>query len=316
MEWLESRSGEKPFLLFLAHKAVHAEFIPAPRHLGRYDGAPFRYPESMAPADGRPMWVHNQRNSWHGVDFAYHANLDIADYYRRYAETFLSVDEGIGQILDHLEARGVLESTLVLYLGDNGFAFGEHGLIDKRTAYEESMRIPMLARCPELIPAGVTVDEVVANLDIAPVILAAAGLEPPAHFEGLDFLPLTRGEPVEWRKSFVYEYYWERNFPQTPTVHAIRTERYKFIHTHGVWDIDELYDLQDDALEMRNLIFSPGHEEIAQKLRDQLFDLLERTEGMQIPLARDFGEVNRSRDPEGPELSPFPRPLFKKPISG
>lgn len=320
MAWLESRTRERPFLLFLAHKAVHAEFYPAPRHLGRYDGAPFQYPKSMdgahAAAQGRPMWVQNQRNSWHGADFPYHSNIDIADYYRRYAETMLSVDEGVGRILDHLQARGELDSTLVLYLGDNGFAFGEHGLIDKRTAYEESMRIPMLARCPELIPPGTTVEAVVANIDIAPSLLAAAGLEAPADMEGADFLPLTRGEPTPWRRSFIYEYYWERNFPQTPTVHAIREDRYKYIHCHGVWDIDELYDLREDPLETNNLIFSAEHQEVAAALRKALFDQLERTGGMQIPLARDAGEVNRLRDVDGGDLAPFPEALLHKATAG
>lgn len=204
MQWLETRTREKPFMLFLAHKAVHAEFHPAPRHLGRYRGASFRYPQTMqAGVEGRPMWVENQRNSWHGVDFAYHTRLDVAEYYRRYMETFLSVDEGISRIMDHLEARGELDETLILYLGDNGFMFGEHGLIDKRTAYEESMRIPMLARCPALIRSGTVVEEIVANLDIAPWLLGVAGLEAPAWMEGRDLAPLLRGEAVPWRDALL-----------------------------------------------------------------------------------------------------------------
>ena len=110
----------------------------------------------MPPSRGRrrrrrrrkPMWVKNQRNSWHGVDFPYHSQLDVDEYYRRYAETLLAVDDSVGRVLEALRAQGVLDSTLVLYMGDNGFAFGEHGLIDKRTAYEESMRVPLLAARP------------------------------------------------------------------------------------------------------------------------------------------------------------------------
>jgi N-acetylglucosamine-6-sulfatase len=81
----------------------------------------------------------NQRNSWHGVDYPYRGNLDIAVYYKRYMETLLAVDEGLARILKLLEQRGELDDTLILYLGDNGFMFGEHGLIDKRAAYEVSM---------------------------------------------------------------------------------------------------------------------------------------------------------------------------------
>ncbi|PTQ10005.1 acetylglucosamine-6-sulfatase [Sphingomonas oleivorans] len=313
LDWLESRTREKPFMLFLAHKAVHAEFYPAPRHLGRYDGASFRYPETMtAGVKDRPMWVENQRNSWHGVDFAYHADLDIGDYYKRYMETFLSVDEGIGRIVEHLEARGELDETLILYMSDNGFMFGEHGLIDKRTAYEESMRIPMVARCPALFAGGTVVDEVVANLDIAPWLLGVAGLEAPGWMEGRDLAPLLAGEKVAWRESLLYEYYWERNFPQTPTVHAIREDRYKYIHFHGVWDIDELYDLQEDPLESTNLIFSPGHEAIVERLNAKLFDTLEATGGLQIPLPRDAGERNILRNAGAAGLAPFPADLLKR----
>ncbi len=95
------------------------------------------------------MWVQNQRNSWHGVEFPYHSGLDIGEYYKRYAETMLAVDEGLGKLIDLLRAKGWFDSTLIIFMGDNGFSFGEHGLIDKRTAYEESMRVPMVMHCPE-----------------------------------------------------------------------------------------------------------------------------------------------------------------------
>jgi N-acetylglucosamine-6-sulfatase len=300
-------------MLFLAHKAVHAEFYPAPRHEGRYTGGTFQYPETMvAGVEGRPMWVENQRNSWHGVDFAYHANLDVGEYYKRYMETFLSVDEGLGRIVDHLEQRGELDDTLILYMSDNGFLFGEHGLIDKRCAYEESMRIPMVARCPALFGGGREIDEVVANLDIAPTMLEAAGLEAPEWMEGKSLMPLLRGDAgFEWRSELLYEYYWERNFPQTPTVHALREDRFKYVRYHGVWDIDELYDLQEDPSESRNLIFSPGHEAVVERMNATLFDKLEATGGLQMPLPRDAGERNILRDGAGPALAAFPEQLLK-----
>src|SRR5436190_3634462 len=278
LRWLEARKGDKPFLLFLSHKAVHSDFVPAERHKGRYAAAPFRYPATMAPPANpcsRPRWVQDQRNSWHGVDFPYHSQIDIADYYRRYAETLLAVDESAGRVMAHLQKRGVLDSSLILYMGDNGFAFGEHGLIDKRTAYEESIRIPMLARCSELFKPGTVVDKVVANIDVAPTLLAAAGLHAPKGMAGADALPLAQGKPAPWRDALLYEYYWERNFPETPTVHAIREGRYKYIRYHGLWDIDELYDLSADPLEANNLIFSPGHEAIVKQLDGRLFDILQ-----------------------------------------
>ena len=143
---------------YLSHKAVHSDFIPAERHKGRYatsrSSRRRRWPQTPENDGGKPMWVHNQRNSWHGVDFPYHAILDVAEYYRRYMETLLAVDDSVGRVLELPEEARPLDSTLVVYMGDNGFAFGEHGLIDKRTAYEESMRVPMLMRAPGALPAG------------------------------------------------------------------------------------------------------------------------------------------------------------------
>lgn len=313
LDWIGKRPAGRPWMMHLAHKAVHSEFIPAERHKGRYDKETFRYPASMPPgAPGRPMWVENQRNSWHGVGFPYHGTLDIGDYYKRYMETLLAVDEGLARIMDLLEQRGELDDTLILYLGDNGFMFGEHGLIDKRTAYEESMRIPMLARCPALFPAGSVVEQVVANIDIAPTLLAAAGLRAPVGMAGSNALPLVRDAHAPWRRELLYEYYWERNFPQTPTVHALREDRYKYMHFHGIWDIDELYDLAEDPHETNNLIARPGHEELAERMSGKLFALLEKTDGMAIPLSADAGVRNALRDPAGAAQAPFP-PLLQRP---
>ncbi|MCL6544000.1 MAG: sulfatase [Bryobacteraceae bacterium] len=315
LDWLKQLRRDQPYFLYLSHKAVHSEFIPAERHKGRYAKEIFEYPATMAAGDtmarGRPMWVQNQRNSWHGVDFPYHSDLDIAEYYKRYAETLLAVDESLGRVMEVLRERGELDSTLVIYMGDNGFAFGEHGLIDKRTAYEESMRVPMLARCPELFGRGKTVEAMVANLDIMPTVLDAAGLTPPQGLDGASLLPLMRGEGSGWRKELLYEYYWERNFPHTPTIHALRTDRYKYIRVHGLWDIDELYDLQSDPLESNNLIFSKEHAPVVRSMNQRLFEILEQTGGMQIPLYPDRGGQSNLRRKTGPKAADFPPELTR-----
>ena len=190
LEWLAGRKRDKPFMLYLSHKAVHAEFMPAERHRGKYQDKTFVAPTTMDQANvqGAPMWVQNQRNSWHGVEFPYHSNLDIAEYYKRYAETLLAVDEGLARVISLLKEKGWLDSTLIIFMGDNGFAFGEHGLIDKRTAYDESMRVPMVMHCPELFRGGTVVPQVVANIDIAPTILEAAGLMAPNYMDGRSFI--------------------------------------------------------------------------------------------------------------------------------
>lgn len=318
LDWLGQHPRDQPYFMYLSHKAVHADFVPAERHKGKYDGKPFKYPATMAAtgdmARNRPMWVQNQRNSWHGVEFPYHSGLNIAEYYQRYAESLCAVDDCLGRVMDALRQRGELDSTLLIYMGDNGFAFGEHGLIDKRTAYEESMRVPLLARCPELFGApGRTVDQVVANIDIMPTVLSAAGLEAPAGGDGANFLPVAQGRPAQWRKELLYEYYWERNFPQTPTIHALRGERYKFIRYHGIWDIDELYDLAEDPLESNNLIFSEKHRPIANQMRTRLFEVLEQTGGMQMPIYPDRGGSSNLRHSSRSKAAEFPAQLEREP---
>jgi N-acetylglucosamine-6-sulfatase len=318
VDWLKGRRSGKPFMLYLSHKAVHAEFIPAERHRGRYDKARFVKPRTQDPRNvsGAPMWVRNQRNSWHGVDFPYHweeGPLDIADYYKRYAETLLAVDEGIGQIVELLKQKGLYENTLIAVMGDNGFAFGEHGLIDKRTAYEESMRVPLVIQLPTLVKPGTEVRQVVANIDIAPTFLELAGLKPPANMDGQSYLPLLKGIDVPWRDSLLYEYYWEYAFPHTPTIHALRGDQYKYINYYGLWDINELYDIKADPLESRNLISSPEHRPVVNRMREQLFKTMADTGGMYIPLKPNrWGQQNlRRRDKAEP--ADFPAPLVKDP---
>jgi len=301
VEWLE-RQRSKPFFLYLSHKAVHAMFEPAKRHLGRYENAKLEYPKSMADTPenyaGKPAWVKEQRNSWHGVDYMYHGDMDFDTFYKRYCETLLGVDGSIGRVLKCLEDKGLAESTLVVYMGDNGFCFGEHGLIDKRHMYEPSMRVPMLAFCPDLIKPGAVVEQLVQNIDVAPTVLEAAGARTPENMDGRSILPLLAGKSIPWRDAVFYEYYWEANFPHTPTTFGVRTDRYKFIHYYGVWDTDELYDLKDDPEEMHNLIDKPEHAKLVEQLRTRMYDWLEQTGGMTIPLRREKGAKSDKRGPK------------------
>jgi arylsulfatase A-like enzyme len=303
LDWLKNgRDQNKPFFLYLSHKAVHAMFEPAKRHRGKYSDVQLEYPKSMADTEenyrGKPQWVREQRNSWHGVDYMYHGQMDFDTFYRRYCETLLSVDESIGRVIGYLEDNGLAADTLVMYMGDNGFVFGEHGLIDKRHMYEESMRVPFLAWCPGLIKPGSIIKELIQNIDIAPTVMDLAGLKTPDHMDGQSFLPILQGKNISWRDAAFYEYYWERNFPHTPTTHGVRTNRYKYIHYHGIWDVDELYDLQNDPEEMSNLIDSKEHEDLIKKLNNRMFEWLEKTDGMLIPLRHDKGFRAIERNPD------------------
>ena len=291
LEWLgRVRRDEAPFFLILSHKAVHAEFVPAERHAGRYRDVEIPYPVTMPKTEanlrGQPRWVREQRNSWHGVDYAYHGQFDFDTFYRRYAETALALDESVGRVLDYVRDNDLEDDTLVIYMSDNGFSLGEHGLIDKRHAYEESIRIPMIAWGPGFVPEGVTVTDMVRNIDVAPTILELAGIESARPVDGRSVLPALRGERMGSPGELLYEYYWEHAFPHTPTTFALRGERFKYIYYHGVWDTQELFDLSNDPLERYNLIDIPQYQDVVDEMRTRLWDRLEESGGMRIPLRR------------------------------
>ena len=298
LEWMEqAQQADEPFFVYLSHKAVHAEFYPAERHDGLYAEAQLTKPESMKDIqqnyEGKPNWVREQRYSWHGVDFMYHNRddhpQDLDEIITDYSESLMGVDESISRVLDYLEANGLAENTLVIYMGDNGFMLGEHGLIDKRQAYEESMRVPMIAWAPGFVEAGSTINQNILNIDLAPTFLDIAdGSMPDDHFvDGQSFLSILEdGQADEWRSTFVYQYFWENAFPHTPTTYAIRGDRYKYIYYHGVWDKNELYDLQTDPKEMYNLIDAPEHQERVTAMRNEMFDIFEANGATDVKFRR------------------------------
>ncbi len=297
VDFLRQQDGDAPFFLHLAHKAVHAEFLPAPRHAGVYGDIDIPYPASMALTEsnyaGKPRWVRAQRGSWHGVDFMFHGDLGpgqsgFDNFYRRYTETLLALDESVGRVLDVLEETGLAENTLVIYLGDNGFLLGEHGLIDKRNAYEESIRVPFLAWAPGFVAPGSRVEALVRNIDIAPTVVELAGAPSPIDMDGESFLGLLAapGSGPDDEREFLYEYYWEYAFPHTPTTFALRGDRYKYIYYHGLWDTAELYDLETDPREQHNLIDVPAMKPVADAMRDRLFDRLAADDAMRVPIRR------------------------------
>lgn len=260
-----AQKHEKPFFLYVSHEAVHADFKAAPRHRGSYSGKVVPHPASMANTEenykGKPNWVRAQRESWHGVDGMYNNSIDFDKFAIDYAETLRAVDDSVGKIMDSLRKSGMLDSTLIVFTSDNGFQFGEHGLIDKRTMYEASIKVPLFVSCPQLFAGGQRRKEMILNVDFAPTFLEVASAAIPAGVQGRSFYPLLAGKETKWRNAFLYEYFWERSFPQTPTVLGVRTDRYKFMKFQGVWDRYEIYDLQNDPDEMHNLIgdFITGH---------------------------------------------------------
>lgn len=321
-DWLKSRSSEKPFFLYISHKAVHADFVPADRHRLRYEDRkmPIETPTVAALDSGNlPMWVRNQRNSRHGADFGYNlAGFSPEVYYRRYCESLLAVDDSVGRLRACLEERGLGKNTLFIYMGDNGFQFGDHGLIDKRTAYEASARVPLIMAAEGRIPKGQKFNGLVANIDIAPTILEATASPKLVAQDGLSFWSaLCRGDAKELqRQELLYEYYWERNYPHTPTLHAVIGGRWKYIRCHGLWDRDELYDLESDPEEMHNLIDVPEQAERIEAMNKKLWGLLFGSGGREIPLLEDRGPRFPWRHPEAAAQAPFPAEYFRRSETG
>ncbi len=312
--WMKQQDKHKPFFVYLSHKGVHAEFMPAKKYRGVYKDKPVPYPSTInltasdssivygntaqSPTGAMvkndtnynvndiPRWVYSQRYSWHGVDYPYHGAISFNDFYRSYCETLLSIDESIGGLMQYLKESGQDKNTILIYMGDNGFLMGEHGLIDKRNMYEESMKVPLLVYAPGIIAGGRPLEEIIQNIDIAPTILDMAGLQKPQQMQGQSFYPLLKGERIPWRNRAFYEYYWEYAFPQTPTTFGVREGDYKFIFYPGIWDISEFFNVKNDPEEKKNLIRAAAYQPLIQKMRGELYDWLEQTGGMQIPLKR------------------------------
>lgn len=197
-------------------------------------------------------------------------------YMQDYLGTIADIDDGVGQILDYLDAHGLAENTIVVYTSDQGFYMGEHGWFDKRFMYEESLRTPLVVRYPKEIKARSKSDALVQNLDFAPTFLDYAGVEIPDDIQGKSFRKLMSGEQTEWRDGIYYTYYEYPSVHMVKRHYGIRTDRYKLIHFY--YDIDEweLYDLEKDPKEMKNVYADPTYREVKEEMHKKLIELREK----------------------------------------
>ena len=252
--WLEQQ--ETPFVLYLSHKSVHAGFQPDEPDSGIYSKKKVKLPEEAH------LWSGHTKNQYvHLNTYALDASI------KRYGEAIHSMDREIGRLLKHLEEQELAENTLVIYTSDNGYQWGEHELIDKRWAYETSIRVPFLMRLPYSNHRGTRNSQIIANVDVAATILDAAGINPPNYMEGQSLLRLLNDPAIKWRESFFYSYFFEPPYP-TPTSFALISKRFKLIETE--WKGYELYDLQHDPEEKNNLASSPHFAEKLSKLAEHL----------------------------------------------
>ncbi|HEX9707129.1 MAG TPA: sulfatase [Steroidobacteraceae bacterium] len=281
-------AGGGPFMLFLAHKALHpnfmqrddgsagtltgqpAGFVPAERHRGRYASAtvprrpnakkaPVRKPALERPIPGLPPLSATTGTS----------DSDV----RSRLEMLLGVDESLGRIVNALDELGELDDTVVIFTSDHGYFYGEHGLDEeRRLAYEETARIPLIIRYPKAARKGTTPAQMVQTIDLAPTILALAGVTDTAQRQGKSLVPLLDGGTPPWRASLLIEYYSDTVFPRLLTMgyEAVRTGRYKYIRYTELTGMDELYDLETDPFEMDNLIGSPQAQALLPDLQAEL----------------------------------------------
>ncbi|CAI8313122.1 MAG: Arylsulfatase [Opitutia bacterium UBA7350] len=252
----EERPQGQPFMLYLSHKAPHQPFTPAPRHRELYRD--FKIPSQDNPEDDlstKPKYVREsaEKNRANPTGLARLHPL-IPNKMR----TLTAVDDGVGMIFEALKDKGILNNTIVIFVGDNGYFMSEHGgLHDKRKAYEASIRIPIVMWNP-LVKQPQKIQNMVLNLDLAPSLLELAGLTVPEHMHGQSWNPLLKKD-ANGRKGFLYEYYKESDyrprggFPNTPTLHAYRTQDWKFVRYPDGDYKSELYHLAEDPDELYNL---------------------------------------------------------------
>jgi N-acetylglucosamine-6-sulfatase len=287
VNWIR-RPHSKPFVLILGHKAPHEPAEPAPRHAGALADVSVPEPANFEDEyQDKPAWQRRyvrcgggptafvrcpdpQPNvippwPWPPRD---EGRLD-------YLRSLLAVDESVGSITAALAAQDLTRNTYVVFLSDNGLFLGEHRLGDKRLAYEESLRVPLVVAGPDVSVRRL--GTMALNLDLAPTILDLAGVAVPADMQGRSLARLLRGESYVLRDSFLYEYDTEAPFPAVPDIRAIRTQTGKYVTYPGTPSDDELYDLTADPGEVVNLAHRPEWATTRTALRQQLDRLLTET---------------------------------------
>jgi arylsulfatase A-like enzyme len=316
--WLkQAATADKPFLLMLGHKAPHSFYFPEAKYEHAFDDVKIEYPETAFLLDDKPKWFQTRLDTWHGIygplfdyrkkfpDRSPEAVKDFAAMTRGYWGTILSVDDSVGRLYALLKELGELDNTLFIFTADNGLLNGEHGMVDKRTMHEPSIRVPLVVRYPALSskpPApnvsegisGKVIDQQVLTLDFAASILDICGVAPLAKTHGKSWKKLaTSGDPA-WRKSWYYEYNYEKQFPYTPNVRGVRTDRFKYIrYPHGDGGPDrhlaELYDIASDPDETTNLIARPEHAATVAELSRELDRLMKASDAVPDKMPPDEG---------------------------
>jgi N-acetylglucosamine-6-sulfatase len=293
LDWLKRDHGGKPWALCIGHKAPHSFYFPEKKYEHCFDSVSVTYPDTAFHLEDKPLWIKQRLYTWHGIygplfnwrknfpDDRPEAVKDFANMVHAYWGTILSVDDSVGRLLAWLEETKQLDNTIVAFMGDNGLLEGEHGMVDKRTAHEPSLRIPLLVRYRALAQ-GKVITQQALTIDVAPSLLELCGAKPLDKIHGKSWVQLVREGDPTWRKSWFYEYNYEQQFPYTPNVRAIRTDEWKYIHyPHGDGSPDkhmaELYNVKNDPEERHNLINVPKFAGKIPELKSELTRLMKNS---------------------------------------
>ena len=312
LEWLDARASEQPFLLCLQHKAPHRSWEPGPRELALYADEVLPEPATLfddyatrasgAVAQemsiardlseldlklGKPTPKSAQAMAaWSAAYDAENAALraqplsgaartswNFQRYFKDYLRCVAGVDASVGRVLDYLEREGLSEDTLVIYASDQGFFLGEHGWYDKRWMYEEALRFPLVMRWPGKIAPGMVDRHLVSGIDLAPTLCEVGGSAALPDAQGVSLAPILRGEPLAPSRDALYYRYYEFPEPHRVEPHfGVRTERHKLLVFPRL-DACELFDLETDPDELRNLAGNPAYAELEARLRARLASL-------------------------------------------
>jgi len=297
IDWLDSRDSKNPFFLMVHHKAPHSSWIPAKRHENL--GVEGEFPEPKTLMDDYKTRSEAVKITSIRIEDTRKPNLKFDPppgisqdekrkwayqrYITDYTRTIQAVDDSVGTLLDYLDEHDLAENTLVVYTSDQGMFLGDHGWHDKRFMYEESLRMPFIARLPGKIEAGSVGSDMLLNVDFAPTFMDYAGIEVPDEVQGSSGRKMLEGTaPDDWQDSLYYRYWMHTIGHKVIPNYGVRNERYKLIFYYGVTLEDthnpeinieaewELYDLEIDPREMNNVYGRPEFAEVQAVMLDEL----------------------------------------------
>jgi len=302
LDWLKERDAEKPFCLLYHHKAPHRPWFPDEKHAAMFLNENVPEPDTLyddysnrsSAAEAARMRVGldmNERDLKCDIPKEMPENELRKWAYQRYIKDYLrvvaSIDDNVGRVLDYLDEEGLSDNTLVIYTSDQGFFLGDHGWYDKRFMYEESLRMPFIVRYPKEISPGSVNEDIVLNVDFAPLFLDLAGVPVPEDMQGASCRPVLRGEmPAGWRRSMYYRYWMHKAHHNVYAHYGVRTKTHKLIYYYsdGLGETGansketyepewEMFDLEKDPAEMKSVIDDPAYAETAAELKRELHRL-------------------------------------------